>query len=169
MTIAFSVSGDAVIHGGLFGITELSYPAGSIVNADISADAGIGEEKLDHLHYALYSQVGSAANETRIIHMCVADGGGTILQFSAGSIGIAVAPAVVTLDLQKNGVTVLDSVITLDSANEAYLPENAILLDTSIADGEILTVVITSTAGTGTAPTDVFCCVAVGEPYPIFT
>ena len=84
-------------------------------------------------------------------------GGGTILNFEAGSIAVAVGDSTVTIDLLKDGVTCLSAVITLDTGNTVYTPEAATITVPAFAQTDVLTVTITATVGTGTLPTGVYC------------
>lgn len=159
------VTSDLIVDGYLTVSGGMSLPAGAVTNTNIVGSAGISASKLQHSPRKGYAQPNTTATtETRVIH--VAFGAGTILEFSAGSIVAATAGTnTTTVDLKKNGTTCLSSVITLDSANSAYVVEAGTLSVTSLADGDVLTVVITATAGTGALPTGVFASVCVEEAY----
>jgi hypothetical protein len=68
----------------------------------------------------------------------------------------------VTVDLRKNGTTVLSAVITLNNANTARVAVAGALSVTTLVAGDVLEVV-TATAGGGTLATGVFAIVTVNE------
>jgi hypothetical protein len=153
---------DDIFIGGTLQATYFVAPANSIGDAAIPLGAGIQAEKLEHLNPALFSQNGSAAAETRVVFVAAA--ACTVEAFRAGSVTPAVGVAVATLDLRKNGVSVLTAPITLDSANAAYTPESGTLSGApTLAAGDVLTVVATSTPGGGTAPTGMYAVARVHQ------
>lgn len=171
MAIVGSFTGDLTVYGGLYGLTTLAIPAGTIVDADVSSTAAIDASKLDHLHSVLGSQSGTATTEHRVIHVGGSSSGGTIHEFVAGSMAIAIGDSTVYLDLKKNGATILAGTgvgIVLDSANVAYVGESATLSDQTISDGDVISVDITATVNTGTLPTGLFWQAKISEPYPDF-
>ena len=154
--------GDAYFAGNL-GAKTFSPPAGSITNAAVAALAGIDSTKLEHQHRVGWSQANvTAAAETRVVYVCYGTAG-TILDFRAGSIAKAVGDPTVTVNLRKNGTTVLSSVITLDSGNTNRVAEAGTLSVTTLAAGDVLEVVVAVSAGTGTLPTGLFASVTVEE------
>jgi hypothetical protein len=137
--------------------------AGSVGNTSIAALAGIDAAKLEHRHQRTYAQPNTAATtETRALHVCYG-ATGTILAFRAGSIAKAVGDSTVTVDLRKNGSTVLSAVIQLDSGNTNRVVEAGTVNTAGIVAGDLLEVVITATIGTGTLPTGVYCQVVLDE------
>ena len=71
----------------------------------------------------------------------------------------------VTVDVKKNGVSVLTAVITLDSANTARIAEDGTLDsgEVTLAVDDLLEIVIVATVGTGTLATGPFVDVVVEE------
>jgi len=129
----------------------LDVPAETITNAMVSSSAAITAAKLQHQHQVCHGQPNTAAaDETRVLHV-VRGAIGEALSFVAGSIAKAIDNAICTVDLKKNGASILSSVITLDSAN------------TNRVAGDVLEVVIDGTIGTGTLPTGVFCSLTLRE------
>lgn len=131
---------------------------------NFSPTADVPANALNFQHNKIYAQNGSAASVTIPIHECRGTAG-TIRSFRAGSIAIAVGAATVTVDLKKNGVTVLSAVITLDTGNAARVSEAGTLSTTSLAAGDLLEVVVVATAGGGTLPTGLWCTLLVDEDY----
>jgi hypothetical protein len=70
----------------------------------------------------------------------------------------------VTVDLKKNGVSILTSVITLDSGNTNRVVEaGTISGDGTLAAGDWLEVTIAISAGTGTLATGVYAELILNE------
>lgn len=154
--------GDLYVAGAL-SAASLAVPAGAVGNAAIAPAAAIAATKLQHRNRPVYAQPNTAAaDETRVIYH-VRGATATIVAFAAGSIAKAVGDATCTVDLKKNGTTVLSAPITLDSANTNRVVEAGTLSVTSLVAGDVLEVVIDGTIGTGTLPTGVFCSLTVDE------
>jgi hypothetical protein len=129
---------------------------GSITDQHIAPLANLAASKLQHQYAKTFSQpLTAATSETRVIHVCKG-AVGEVVAFKAGSIGVAVGNATVTVDLKKNGVSILTAVITLDVGNTTYIVEEAALSFTALAAGDVLSVTTVATIGTGTLPTGVF-------------
>lgn len=149
--------------GGNLSADAMSIPSSTIDDDDVKSTAAIQQGKLDHQHRIPYSQPNTTATtETRVLYRCFG-ASGTILGFHAGSIAANIGAATVTLDLKKNGTTVLSSVITLNNANTARVAVAGTLSVTTLVAGDVLEVVVTATAGGGTLATGLFAAVTVGE------
>jgi len=147
---------------GTISTQTLSVPAGTIVDADVNALADISHTKLEHQHRIVYGQAGTPSTETRVIHVCYG-ATGEVLAVEAGVISAETGANSVTVDVQKDGTSVLSSVITLDSGNAAYTPEAGTLKTDGtedLADGDVLTVVITDSSSDATG---VYVAVTVRE------
>lgn len=158
------IEGNVHIDGQL-SCKTLNIPSGTVNDDDVAADAAIAASKLGHQFQLTYGQPNTAATtETRVVHV-VHGAAGEIRAFEAGSIAVAVGDSTVTLDLQKNGTTVLTGVITLDSGNTARVTEAGTIdpAQDTLADGDVLEIVITATVGTGTLPTGLFASVKLRE------
>lgn len=156
------VDGSLQVRGQL-ACNSFVIPAGTIVDASVSASAGIVSEKLEQQYLPLFTQPNTtAAAETRVIHV-VRGTTGTIEAFRAGSIAKNSGAAVVTVDLKKNGSSVLSAVITLDNANTNRVAEDGVIASPNVVAGDVLEVVITATAGGGTLATGVFAQACVQE------
>ncbi len=154
---------DEHIHFRSATFTTIDLPSTSVGNSQITAGAGIEAEKLEHHHSITGNQPNTAATtETRVIHNVYGATGDT-LAFEAGSIVAATGNATVTLDVLKNGTTILASVITLDNANTARVAEAGSISVATLADGDVLEVVIVATIGTGALPTGLFYNLRLNE------
>lgn len=154
---------DEHIHFRSATFTTITLPGSTVGNSQILAGAGIEAEKLEHHHSITENQPNSAATtETRVIHS-VYGATGDVLAFEAGSIVAATGNATVTLDLKKNGTTILTGVVTLDSGNTAYIVEAGSIDTAPVVDGDVLEVVIVATIGTGALPTGLFYNLRLNE------
>lgn len=137
-------------------LTAPVVPDSSFGDAQMSASDPVSCTKLDHQHNRILAQAhGSAsADERRVIHCARA--AGVLTAIRAGVVVAAVGDSTVTVDLYKNGASILSAVITLDSGDAAFAEvAGAIDTDDYIA-GDVFEVVIDATVGTGTLPQGVY-------------
>lgn len=149
------LNGPMAIIGPLALTGPVSLPAASVGNTEIGASvaAPIDAEKIEQQVLQRYSTSGTAASATVPIHR--AEGDGTIVALRCGSIAIAIGAATVTVDLQKNGTSVLTGAtpLTLDSSNVARTLEDASIATAGYSEADFFELVIVATAGGGTLPT----------------
>lgn len=138
-------------------------PANCITAASIPVGAGIESTKTVHRHRKHYAISGTAASVTIPIH--IAKAAGNVLSLEAGSIAIAVGSATVTINLLKNGSSILSggTAITLDSSNVARTLEAATISSAAYVDGDFFELVIVATASGGTIPTGLIVDVEFDE------
>lgn len=153
--------GDLYVTGNIGGGT-LSVPASTLTDAGVSASADITATKLEMQKSFTYGQNGTASSVTVPIHS-VYGATGAVVAIKAGSIVANIGAATVTVDLKKNGTTMLSGVITLDNANTARVAEAGTLSVTSLVAGDLLELVIVATAGGGTLATGLFVTVTISE------
>jgi hypothetical protein len=105
----------------------------------------------------------AATSETR--GLWVARGAtGTVLAFRAGTIVACIGAATITLDLKKNGTTILSAVLTLNNSSVARVVQSASLVASpNYVVGDWFEVVITATAGGGTLGTGLWWAMDVQE------
>jgi hypothetical protein len=118
-----------------------------------------------HRHEKNYSQEGAtnAATETRVLHV-VYGSTGTIIGFHAGAVVVLTGNDTCTLDLKKNGTTILTAVVSLASSDTVYVVKPAAgFTSTALVAGDVLTVTVTATHNAGALPKGVFCRVTLDE------
>jgi hypothetical protein len=152
------------LHVGTLTASSFTPPASSVSNASIEAGANVDAAKLDHQHQQVVTQVhGSAAvDERRVIHV-VKGATATLIAFRAGVVVACIGDSTITVDLRKNGTTMLTAVISIDSGDAAYAILSATLASTSLVTGDVLEVVIDATVGTGTLGQGLFAEVTLRE------
>jgi len=154
--------GDLYIRGNLSSQT-VTLPQSVVSDSNVAAGAAISSSKLQHQHRLVFAQPNTTAtSETKIVYRCYG-ATGTILQVAAGSIAACAGAATITVDLKKNGATVLSAVITLDNANTARVAELGTISGSSLVAGDVLEVVTVATAGGGTLGTGLFAVVTLQE------
>ena len=152
-----NVQGD-FLFAGVVVHQQGTIPNNSVNDAKVASLAGIQASKLQQQRNVVYGQPGGAISFTDRQVIAVVNGAtGLLAGFKAGSKTACVGAATITLDLQKNGVTMLSAVITLNNANTAYVSVAAALAVTAMVAGDVLEVVVTATAGGGTIGSGVFC------------
>jgi len=155
------VLGAAVFGGAVY------LPDETITNGNVQTNAAIDASKLKHTHRKTHRQPNTAAtSETVVLHR-VNGATASGLYVNAGSIAIAVGAATVTIDIKKNGTSVMTGAtpMTLDSANTAYIAEDASIATTTAVVGDVFTAVIVATAGGGTLPTGLWIEFEIDEVY----
>jgi len=138
---------------GTWTFRTIVLPSACILNANVGAGAAIAASKVVHRHIKHFHQDDSAASAIIPIHE-VHGATGTIIGLKCGSVVVAIGAATVTIDLLKNGVSILTSVLVLDSANTIRVLEAALIANAALVDGDWLDLSITAAAGGGTLPTD---------------
>lgn len=138
-------------------------PDNSITDEAVIAGAGIQYTKLEHLHRGVYRQPNSAAAaETKVVAV-VGGVTGSVVAFKAGCVGPCVGADTITVDLKKNGITILAAPISLTSAQAAYATVSASVATPDLVAGGVLTVVVTPNHSSGTLGTGVFADVDYRE------
>jgi hypothetical protein len=134
---------------------SMTVPDSAVKDASVASDAAIQATKVIHQHQKSYSQPNTTATtETRVIHE--ARGAGTVQEFRAGSIVACLTTATITVDLKKNGTTVLSAVITLNNGNTARVAVAGTVTSAAYVAGDVFEIVITATASGGTIGTGFF-------------
>lgn len=139
------VDGDLYVTGTLTA-ASLNVPASAVGNAEIEAQAGIDASKLEHVHnvtLCLSDHATSAATVRKGIW--VAENSGTIDKFAAFVTVAAGAATTVTVDLLKNGTTVLSALPTITNADTALVEDVGTVSSATFTDGDIFEVSVTLT------------------------
>lgn len=141
---------------------SVTLPNNTVANAQIAADAAIATTKMRHKHRKGRGQNGTAAAETVGAHVVVGTTA-TVVAFQAGSITVCSGNATITIDLRKNGSSILAAPIVLDSTNTARVVEAASIASAGLVAGDWLEVVVTVNPGTGTLGTGLYWELEVDE------
>lgn len=159
------LQGDLHVAGN-FTAQTMSVPASSVKDGNIAAGAPgayIAYTKNGQMHKTRFVQPNTAAtSETKPFYLAFGLTG-TVLDIKVASIAVAIGAATVTVDVKKNGISILNSVVTLNNANTARVAVLASLLTTAFAAGDFFEVVVVATAGGGTLPTGLIIEMTVAE------
>jgi hypothetical protein len=153
MAEASTFRNDYVFTGSVTFVGQVSITGGYITNTAVAAAAGIAASKLQHQHQPVVSsadQNTTIASSRQVIHCC-RGATATITSFNACLTVLANAgAATVTVDLLKNGTTILTAPISISSADAIRSLEAGTLSSSSLVAGDILEVDVVATAGGGT-------------------
>jgi hypothetical protein len=111
-------------------------------------------------------QNSTAAAETKLCH--IAEAAGTIKAVNIAVVTAPVGDSTVTIDVKKNGTSILSSTKEINSTHSAYTPVEATLDGTKVdySDGDCFTIVVTVSTGSGPLPTGLCVQVSTNENYP---
>ena len=140
----------------------LTAPANTIGGTSLLAADPVPTDKARHRFMPRLAQVhgSSATAERRVVHRARA--AGTLIEFKVGVAVAATGDSTVTVDLRKNGTTILNATLVIDNGDVAYTGILSALFTGGVttiayASGDVFEVVITVSAGTGTLPQGLFC------------
>jgi hypothetical protein len=105
--------------------------------------------------------VTAAVGESRVIHEALNTG--TITDFRAGAVTVPIGADTVSVDLKKNGTSILSAPISITSSFTTRVSQAATIATPGIVAGDVLEVVITINHTSGTLPQEVFCTLNVNE------
>lgn len=145
------IPGDLIVRGA-FGAGSMAVPANAIGDAEVTAARPISAAKLQQrfqTHASQTKTAGVSVAERRVIRVIVG-ATGTILSLLAGLQTALVGDATTTINLYKNGSSILTAALVLTSATAAYATAAASVATASLVVGDVLEIVITVAAGTGT-------------------
>ncbi len=142
---------------------EVTLPASCVGDTEFDATDPLTATQQEHRHTGRLSQVhGSAATaERRVVH--VARGDGTVEAVRAGVVVACVGDSTITVDVKKNGTSILSATIGLDSGDAAYAKVDGTVSTAAYVAGDVFEVVVTVAAGTGTLGQGLFVDVVFTE------
>lgn len=161
------IGGDLIVIGKTTPQGGITVPASAVGDAEVDATRPITAPKIQQQIHRVYEQGRGASVASKTgepVH--VARGAGTIVNVSAG---VAVAGVTwagggqLTVDLKKNGTSVLSALITIDGSTAAFAILTATIATATYAVDDVFEVVVTVTAGTGTIPQGLFVRVVFQE------
>jgi hypothetical protein len=159
-----SLDGDLVVQG-LASFAAVAMPADSIGNNEIGTDDPVEAEKMRHRHNPAWRRPFSetAATYREVVH--VAYGDGVLKSFQIGAGVVAAGDSTATVNLFKNGVTVLSGVPLITSTEvvrELVVGTINPSLAAYVAE-DVFEVSMTVSAGTGTLPKGMFALMVFDE------
>jgi len=143
--------GDDVQFTGLVHFAgRVVFPASTIGDTQINASAPITAGKMEHRFNSGIGQPHgiAAVAERRVIHR--AKSPGTVNFFWVGLTVANVGAATITVNLLRNGTTVLTAPVVLTSATVVYVAVTAAIASAPYSAGDVFETAITVAAGGGT-------------------
>lgn len=153
------IEGDTYITGTLTA-GAMNVPASSVGNTEVEAQANISASKLEHQHnlnVALFDHATSVVAKRQAIFRaesnCTIDEVGAYVTVAAG------ASTTVTIDILKNGTTVLTSTISITNAQTAYQEVAGTVSSSSLVAGDKLEANVTITGANAPKGLNVFAVI----------
>lgn len=159
------IVGDLQVTGSFSAQGGVLIPAGTITDAMVNTGAAISASKLQHDQRVIHAQdsATAATSQSHAVYAVLAAGGATVVLFEAWAITPCVGVDTVSVDLKKNGTTILTTPISLTVVQSARQTVTATFASTSLAQNDILEVVITPNHTAGTLAAGVGCCLQIKE------
>jgi hypothetical protein len=149
---------------GQLSATSMVIPPGSLTDAGVNASAKIAATKLQHQHRVPFAQPSAttASSVTQVLHS-VYGATAIAIAFRAGCIVPCVGAATITVDLKKNGASILSAPISLGSANAIRQLIAGTITSPNLVVNDVLEMVVVATAGGGTIGQGLFVELTVNE------
>lgn len=155
-----TIQGDWIFYGavGFSGNGTLTLPSGIVTNANLVAYANLDISKLRHRVDETLSQGSATTAAAQSNPIYVAKAAGTITGLEVGAVVANIGAAACTVDLKKNGTSVLTggTPVSLTNATAAYATVAASITTAAYAAGDVFELIITATAGGGTLAKGLF-------------
>lgn len=159
-----TIESDVYVNGSLYAKT-FTMPSGVVVNDSVSATAAIAASKLQHQHQIttpLTDHATDAAVVRKVLHR-VKGATATLVEFGVGATVAAGSATTVTVDLLKNGSSILSATISLDIATSAFtLKTPSGYTSTALVAGDVLEVNVSAVTGAN-EPKGLFTALTIRE------
>lgn len=142
--------------GGQLTAGSMTAPDNSVADAAVQTptdmDDAIDANKVKHENVRTWTDHELEIDEESVAkegYMWCASAAGTIVSIAMGSVVVATGDNTLTIDVKKNGTTILSSTVVLDSSNTNYIVEDGTLSVTTFVDGDVFTVHLTLGGSSG--------------------
>jgi len=140
---------DNIVYGGALTGPANSIPVEQLNPGNDGADHGdLQMRQMIHKHVTSDLTTAIAASCAGILH--VAYKAGVVLQAWALAVTVPTDAADITVDIKKNGTTILTATFDVDSGSTNYTKETGTINDSAVAAGDVFTWHVTVNAGAGT-------------------
>lgn len=160
---ASQIDSDLYITGTLRVKTGAVLPASSIGDSQVNPASPITSAKLLHRHAVTEAQAHGSASAARRTVVRVAHGDGEVVAVRAGVSVACIGDSTITVDVKKNGTTILSGTIQVDSGDAAFAKVAGTITDADYVAGDVFETVVTVAAGTGTLGQGLFVDVVFDE------
>ena len=156
--MATSTTDPQVFNGPVSFFGTVAFPATCVGGTQMNPSDPVSDAAVRHRFEPRLAQAlgaGAAVAERRVVHH--ANRAGAVTALWAGAVVANVGAATYTVDLYRNGVTMLTAPLVVTSTLVAYNSVAAALVASPVfAAGDVLEVVLTVAAGGGTLAQGVF-------------
>lgn len=147
--MASTIDGDLHVQG-ILSSTAANFPANSIKNKQVDANAAIASTKIIQRLRKNWFQGGTVVDDTVGIGI-ITGALGTIISVQACLTETAcIGAATIDVDLLNNGVTVLSATFQIDSADAVYAVIPGVISSSALVVDDVLEIDINETTGGGT-------------------
>lgn len=154
MSDAMRCDGDATVTGALRVFGTFTPASSSLNGTAINPSVPVDETRLRAHHVARYLESAATTIATKTIRLITKVKGATgkILSFDASMSTACLTTATVTIDIKKNGTTILSGTLNFANTDAANTAKNiaSLLTSTSLVVGDYIDAVITASASGGT-------------------
>lgn len=146
------IPGDCHVNGTL-SLRHITVPEGELDGSAISSSVPVpSASQIQRFRGALIQEsLASEGDERRIVGIVQGDTG-LIRSIKITNVTPAVGVAIAEFDLLVNGVSVMNSVVELNSATLAYEVKSGVILTTALVVDDVIEISLAFTTGAGTAP-----------------
>lgn len=144
-----TIDGDLIVRGTVRA-GNFQVPDNSVGDSQFNSADPLTAIKQEHQFNRLYEQArgASVAAKRTAFHLAIAEG--QFLDVRAGVTQACIGDSTITVDIYKNGTTILSSTISLSSSQAAYDQVVGTISSMDYAAADVFEVVVTVAAGTGT-------------------
>lgn len=154
---------DKVFNGQCIFAKAPSMPSGSFGNSQINVNDPIAPSNLIEMLPITHAQAYGVAVVSERVAKYVARNKGTVLGFRALLVLPCTVDDTVTVDVKKNGTTILTAVVTLNNAAVAYQAVVAAIADAPYVANDVFEFIVTATHNTGVIGQGLLCTMIVNE------
>ncbi len=158
---------DVYVKGSLTADTNTP-SSGSVTDAKVAAYAGTGTAiqaaKVQFRSNKTYSQESgtNAATEKHVLHIVIGTNA-AVNSFKAGAVTVLTGDDACTVDLKKNGTSVLSAAIALASGDSNRVAKAGTVSVAAAVAGDCFEVIVTATHNSGALPKGVFASMDITE------
>lgn len=163
-TAPSSVTGDLRCTGAITAESGIYSGTAYVGTNDLLSTLVVPTSKQAHRHTYHYGQPSTVTSARESV--CIMRAAGTVIALEACiTQTAAVGAATFTVNLYKNGSSILTAAISLDSGDAVRALTAAAFSSTALVDGDVLEIVTVATAGGGTLPVGAAVHLTVDEDY----
>jgi hypothetical protein len=156
------IQGDCYVNGTLMS-SVLVPSSGCISDSHIGSAANLDPAKARRRFRAKYSTDGVPTSVTIPLHVVQSANGATAISIVAGVIVVPTGDYTITVDLLKNGTTILSAAVVLSSSSTEYTVQAGTITGATLAVDDWLDVDITVAGSSGTQGEGLFVCCEIEE------